>query len=847
LSRSTLEAYGSGSQESALSRFCLDALALLDSSLPEDIGRVSAKIGVHSGPVTAGIIGRSRRYYRLFGDTVNTSSRALLCCDACGVHILELPPFRPAPILAGMMSTGQAGHVHASEPFVRGLLGLSATAIVSVDAALPTVTACGFAVRYRGMTGVKGKGRLPTYLIRVAEANAVTSHGSTGRSSASAEYTPAPRVRQGGWLAGLAGSSTGGSLRRITSALERITDLATPTPTPRISDLGKAGGTRSLSPVAEEAPANVKPAFLAPLPLVGLASTGSPAASHVSPSRASQASNSSATSAVIDSAAAVGIGVVERVNMRAATLSATHKLVPPSVIAPQEGSRYSPHSHCDAATPGAHSSASRKSSPRSHRFSSRQRTGSNEGLPSAQGGVSVDSSLQQPPAPPPSIPPDSIEPPQSCSDQSRRRGSVTRISPTRRSTDGDASVAAPSSSVSGAGMTAAALGAVPPPYHTDIAITVSDPSLRLTVHADTEKAFPSFAPASEGFTAAGPSSSNTAPLPPTGGQRRRIGLCSLVASSFRRLDMSSYGDPETELEAQRLLIRHKLTAAAQTYPLWAFCWVLVIVAHVVLGQEPGSAPTDAIRNVELILLPLCVCCLLAFVNHMLRLAPAVFWNLTSIRFVLWSLSCVHLGIIVALLCAVSATTLVELHLAPAASAAVASRATNVATAGPFEGDLLVSVVVVGYLQHLAHARLPFLHTFCVAAAVSAVALFVVAPGIQRLGDERGLPSAVTGSCAFAIVSGFMANALTAVIAAFAWEGRCRTHLNSAIVTNAATAAATRLLNNLMPPSIVADIVAGREPQPVLAHDVVILVCRTAILYNACMHTCPFALSSRSTF
>lgn len=75
VSAEILEAYG-GSHEAALGRFCLDVISLLDNGLPPSIqvGRVTAKIGLHTGPVTAGIIGVSRRYYRLFGDTVNVSS-----------------------------------------------------------------------------------------------------------------------------------------------------------------------------------------------------------------------------------------------------------------------------------------------------------------------------------------------------------------------------------------------------------------------------------------------------------------------------------------------------------------------------------------------------------------------------------------------------------------------------------------------------------------------------------------------------------------------------------------------------------------------------------------------------
>ena len=39
------------------------------------IGRVRVKIGINSGPVAAGLIGSTRRFFRIVGDTVNVASR----------------------------------------------------------------------------------------------------------------------------------------------------------------------------------------------------------------------------------------------------------------------------------------------------------------------------------------------------------------------------------------------------------------------------------------------------------------------------------------------------------------------------------------------------------------------------------------------------------------------------------------------------------------------------------------------------------------------------------------------------------------------------------------------------
>jgi len=99
--------------------------------------RIQFRIGIHSGPVTAGVIGTERLQYDIWGDTVNMASR--------------------------MESTGEAGRIQVSESFAAALRDGERISDIGEDG--PISDPRYPILRERGAIEIKGKGLVTTYWL----------------------------------------------------------------------------------------------------------------------------------------------------------------------------------------------------------------------------------------------------------------------------------------------------------------------------------------------------------------------------------------------------------------------------------------------------------------------------------------------------------------------------------------------------------------------------------------------------------------------------------------------------------------------------------------------------------
>lgn len=162
-------------------RFANDVLAKMSNLVKElevtlgpDTGDLNLRIGIHSGPVTAGVLRGQKSRFQLFGDTMNTCSR--------------------------IESTGQSGRIHLSEETAQHLINEGKGHWIEKRAE---------------MVSAKGKGQLVTYWV--------TKFGTAGTATESSSRMESDETEAEGYA--LYSGSREQSKKERAKASEKINRL----------------------------------------------------------------------------------------------------------------------------------------------------------------------------------------------------------------------------------------------------------------------------------------------------------------------------------------------------------------------------------------------------------------------------------------------------------------------------------------------------------------------------------------------------------------------------------------------------------------------------------------------
>ncbi|MBK9249542.1 MAG: tetratricopeptide repeat protein [Ignavibacteria bacterium] len=126
----------------AMANFALEMVEAMKEFRSISTGEeIQLRIGIHSGEVVAGVIGKKKFAYDLWGDAVNTSSR--------------------------MESHGEPGKIHVSEEFLKKLLMVNGKWLIddADDFSSLTINHLPLTIIPRGEMAIKGKGTMKTYFL----------------------------------------------------------------------------------------------------------------------------------------------------------------------------------------------------------------------------------------------------------------------------------------------------------------------------------------------------------------------------------------------------------------------------------------------------------------------------------------------------------------------------------------------------------------------------------------------------------------------------------------------------------------------------------------------------------